>query len=289
VLNFEGKRLPFNGTFNISSVWSGVLKVSNTKELAVTLGFDTDGNLTGTIKEGNSSFLVSAGIVTKKLPTLGVYPFTIATSPAANVPGGTGYGFLYVRASGAATLTGQLADGTGFTSASLITSGSAVPVFANPYGLNGGGLAGTLYFQSVPQVSDASGTLYWTRPVTQAAVPYADGFSTSTSLVADLLNPAISGLKKDHVSLVASGADLASNFSTTVTLSPSGTVLPVLSGHATGVQLFLVPTANVFYGSFVDSTTHAARDFAGVLLTDGRSGAGYFISNGQSGSVNISY
>ncbi len=289
VLNFEGKRIPFNGAFNISSTWSGTVKVGGGKELAVSLGFDTNGNLTGTITEGSSSYLVSAGSVSKKLPALGVYPFTIATSPAPNVPGGTGYGFLYVRSSGAATLSGQLADGTGFTAASVVTSGSAVPVFANPYGLQGGGLAGTLYFQSVPSVSDATGTLSWTRPVTQAVVPYADGFSTSTSFVADLLDPAITGLKKDHVSLVASGADLTSNLSATITLAGSGTVLPIESGRAANVQLFLVPVANVFYGSFVDSTTHAPRDFSGVLLPDSRTGAGYFISNGQSGSVNISY
>ena len=44
-----------------------------------------------------------------------------------------------------------------------------------------------------------------------------------------------------------------------------------------------------FYGSLVDSTTHVTRDFAGVLLPENRTGAGYFLSNGLSGSVNISY
>lgn len=293
VLNFGGKRLPFSGIFSSSSTWSGTVNLKSGAVLTLAFGFDSKGKLTGTVTDGSASFLVTAGIVSNKVSAAGTYPFTITPGSAANVPDGTGYGFMFVRTSGAATLVGQLSDGTGFTSASMVTSGSSVPVYANPYGLPGGGLAGTIYFQAVPHVSDCSGTLYWTRPVTQAAVPYADGFAASASLLADQLNPVITGLNKGHdrdqVSLVASGADLSGNFSATVTLSPRGGVTSILAGAAPDVQITIDLLTDSFYGSLVDSTTHVTRDFAGVLLPENRTGAGYFLSNGLSGSVNISY
>jgi hypothetical protein len=55
------------------------------------------------------------------------------------------------------------------------------------------------------------------------------------------------------------------------------------------LHLTIDSAADTFSGSFEDSTTHKTHSFAGMLLPKSRTGAGYFLSGGQSGSVNIGY
>ena len=153
-----------------------------------------------------------------------------------------------------------------------------------------GGLpAGTLVFQDVPNVSDCAGTLYWSRPASNSSSPYSVGFETGTQFIADKYDPFISQLKGDVAGFVASGADLSSDFSTSVTLHYQGGFIPDYAGAAGNVRLMLVPIGDGFTGSFEDPVTSKSDSFLGVLLPKSRTGAGLFISDGQSGSVNIQY
>jgi hypothetical protein len=196
---------------------------------------------------------------------------------------------MYVRPSGAVLIVGHLGDGAAFSTSSIITSGSSVPVYANLYNSTGGLLAGTLNFQDVPSVSDCAGTLFWSRPAIKSVSPYSAGFETSTQFTAAQFNPFISNLNDDDVSFVASGADLLAESSTSVTLHFLGGFLPSYQGGTANVRLMVGAIGDAFMGSFKDPVTNKMDPFVGVLLPKSRTGAGLFFSDGLSGSVNINY
>jgi len=267
-----------------------VVQLKNGTQLAVVLSFDANGHLTGTVSDGNESFALSAGEASDTASAGGIYPFTIsASSGSGDVPEGTGFGYMYVQAGGVVSLVGELGDGTSFSTASTITSGSSVPVYASLYKSAAGGIAGTLDFQDVPDVSDCAGTLSWSRPARGSSSPYAQGFTASAQFVAARFDPAIDGLNQDDASFVASGADLQANFTASVTLRPDGGAFSLFGGNATNVHLSILPGGDFFFGSFEDGTTHTMHAFTGVLLPKSRTGAGFFFSDGLSGSVNIGY
>jgi hypothetical protein len=288
-LNFGGERVTLNGRLNGSSPYSTVVRLKDGTQLTVSLS-DVNGSLTGTVSDGSESFALSAAVESDTVSANGIYPFTISASGGTgDVPQGTGFGFMYVEGGGAVSLVGQLGDGTSFSTASAITSGSSVSVYADPYGSAGGGVSGTLVFQDVPEVSDCAGTLTWIRPARGSSSPYAGGFTTSAQFVAARFDPAIDGLNHDDASFVASGADLQANFTASVTLRSDGGAFSLFGGNATNVHLSILPGGDLFFGSFEDGTTHAMHAFTGVLLPKSRTGAGFFFSGGVSGSVNLGY
>jgi hypothetical protein len=153
----------------------------------------------------------------------------------------------------------------------------------------GGGVGGTLVFRDISQVSDCDGTLYWLKPPTQSHSAYSQGFDLAVKFQATQFNPVIGGLTRDAASLDASGANLESDFSSSVTLEPNFPAVHFFGGEARNLRLAIRPGTDSFLGSFKDSTTGAMRSFTGVILPKSRSGAGYFFAGGLSGSVNIEY
>jgi hypothetical protein len=186
-------------------------------------------------------------------------------------------------------IAGHLGDGAAFTTASVISSGSSVPVYANLYHSTSGVLAGTLTFQDIPNVSDCGGTLFWSRPAIKSSSPYTGGFETGVQFTAAEFNPFIDQLSGDEAGFVATGADLLAESSTTVTMHFHNGFLPSYLGSTPTVRLSIEPIGDYFRGSFEDPVTDKMDSFFGVLLPKSRTGAGFFFSDGLSGSVNIQY
>jgi hypothetical protein len=293
MLDLEGARLAFNGVFSGTAPYTTTLTPKGGASVNLSLGFDTGGNLAGTASQGGQTFSFSPAQVITAGQAEGVYPFAIdavASTSTGNVPEGSGIGYIYVRPSGAVAIVGELGDGTSFSTSSAVTSGSSIPVYVNLYKSAAGELAGTLVIQDVPGVSDCAGALSWNRPASaNSKSAYAQGFETGAELTADKLDPFIDSLNGESVSFDASGADLGTDFDANVTIKGRGGFIPVLQGRETGIHMTVVPIADVFFGSFLDSTTNKMRPFTGVLLPKSRTAAGLFFSGGLSGSVSLEY
>jgi hypothetical protein len=257
------------------------------------VGFNAGGQITGTISDANGSFSVNGEAAGNAVSAYGIYPFTISPIPdteAINTPQGIGFGYMYVRPSGAVLIVGRLGDGAEFSTASTI-SGTSVPVYANLYHSSGGVLAGILNFQDIPNVSDCAGTLYWSRPAINSSSLYSAGFQTSTQFAAAQFNPFISELNDDAVRVDVTQYD-GSEFATDVTLHYRNGFIPVYEGEGSGngpLILSLAPIGDAFSGIFLDPWTDKWATFSGILLPKSRTGAGMFFSDGRSGSVNIQY
>jgi hypothetical protein len=291
-LYWAGTRIPLKGKFDTNGAYSTVLKLKDGASLAISLGFDPQGNLTGTVTIDGETYALNGGSISKARGMAGSYTFTISPGVAlesGTAPAGIGFGYMDVLPTGAVSLVGELPDGKSFATSSWITSGSSVPIYAPLYQSAGGGMEGTLVFRNVPDVSDCDGTLVWTSPSNKSHSPYAGGFELSAQFQATRFNANIAGLNHDSVSFNATGGDLQANFLQDITVTPIASVIPIFGGNASQIHLSIAPMADVFFGSFEDATTHSMRSFTGILRPKSRTGAGLFLSDGLSGSVDIEY
>jgi hypothetical protein len=292
VLDIRGTQLPLSGTLSQMGLYSTTLTTEGGKPLGVSFGF-AGGNLTGTSTYDGETSLIAGGVVPggRSAPG-GAYAFTISPSPAlatGTVPEGVGFGRMQVRSSGEVSITGTLADGASFSTLSSVTSGTSIPIYIDLYKPAAGSIGGTIVFNEIPGVSDCQGTLVWTKPAIRKDAQYPQGFQLSAQVEAVRCDSAITGLNGDEVSFSASGAGLQTAFSANVTLKDGVPSRSMFGANTTNLHLAIDPAADTFFGSFEDSTTHKTYSFSGTLLPKSRTGAGFFLSGGQSGSVNIGY
>lgn len=118
----------------------------------------------------------------------GSYSLVLKTKdPSADVPQGAGYATMRVtNPGGRVIIVGRLADGTAFSSASLLLngggSGHGRAVLYNNHIYGGKGLlAGTINFEPLPE-SDCDATLTWIKPPRKAGAGYQPGFATDLTL-----------------------------------------------------------------------------------------------------------
>jgi len=292
-LRFAGSNIPVSGTFTSAGTYTGIVTLKNGSQVTVSLAFDQNGNLTGTVTEnGVTSNFAGASVLASDTSAVGTYAFTIApgsisTGPA---PYGDGFGTMSVKPNGAVYLTGELADGKIFTASSLLVSGSIVPIYADPYNDPASGLAGTITFRDTSNVSDCDGVLYWSvSPSTNPARHYPAGFALSTQFLGDSTASSVTGLNHDSVTFTAAGADLPVDIDAQITLASQPPAYFIYNGNDNNIHLTVYPGTDVFFGDILDGATSTWRPFAGTLMPKSRSGAGLFLSNGLSGAVSIQY
>ncbi|MGA3172117.1 MAG: hypothetical protein ABSE62_14010 [Chthoniobacteraceae bacterium] len=290
-LDLGGQSASFNGQLSGSNSYSTVVHPKKGPNLNVTLGFDAAGLLTGSVSGSNGSYLVFASQDIRAGAARGIYPFTVTTLPngTGDVPEGTGIGTMTVDSNGQVAISGHLGDGTRFAASSQVTSRTSIPIYANLYGSPTGGLAGILEFQNTQSGEEFAGMLQWSRPPSSGSAPYSGGFETSVELKGDRLGTGIGGLNGDQVSFDASGGDLGTDLMATITLQSIPAPIPLYSGKASNISLLVLPTADIFAGSFKDPTTNKVQTFSGVLTPGSRTGSGTFFAKGVSGTVTIQY
>jgi hypothetical protein len=292
-LNFEGLQLPFKGSFSQSGAYSTTFILAGGIQLGVNLTDDKDGNLTGTIWYNGETYPIAGSVASVARSVQGgAYAFTISPSqsPApASDPDGSGYGTMQVRSTGEVSITGKLADGTNFSTSSWVTSGTSVPIYIDLYKPAGGSIGGTVFFDEIPGVSDCQGTLVWTKLFAPLSPLYPNGYQLSTQFEASRFDSLITGLNQDNVSFGAAGANLQTPFSANVTLKAGVPSISMFGANTRNLHLAIDPAADTFFGSFKDPATQKVHSFSGMLLPESRTGAGFFLSGGQSGSVSIGY
>ena len=287
-LNLAGVHVPVVGNFKNSGVFSTTVGNGLGTRISVSLAFSGTASLTGTISDPVETVYYTGNPISDVGPASGHYRFIINPGQAfttGSTPQGTGYGQMFVGTGGVVSIVGRLPDGTGFATKSAITSGSALPIYSHQGGSPNTGVEGTVVFQDNPDVSDFTGTLYWTK-LPNADPSYPEGFEMATQLVGSEYNRVIGGLNGDVVTVTLSGADLQKPITAKITLAPNG---PWDQGDAQQVHLTLVRTQNKFFGSFADPVTHLRHPFFGVLLAKSRTGGGMFFSQGLSGAISLQY
>ncbi len=237
------------------------------------------------------------------------------------LPLGFGYATASINAKGVLTLSGKTADDVKLTASLPLGADSAYRVFAKPYALAGGFVAGGLPLtaRTAPATGwhvapEAGSDLYWRKPDTSAATAnYADGFGPLglearlepwTKPTALLPLPTLLRLSSESTVAVSfagaglfDGDSLLHGLPTTLTVSATNTLVVADSTNATLFSGKIVPATGAVSGSFTLPATPplAARKIAfnGVLLqpatADGAEliGGGFFLvpANSSGGPV----
>jgi len=238
--------------------------------------------------------------------------FPARTDVSESEPHGCGVGLLSVSSYGAVRLNATLADGTKFSTAGNLGVGQEFMFHAPLYG-DAGFLTGKITFEQEPEISDAHGTLLWSKPVEFNAARFRSAFTIPLAMRAAKYfhaitsAPLLAGLATSagHATVSFSDGNLpANNASTNVeansassaTIStPPYPVIIYMRGGVPSLWAFTQPinatfdsTTGLFRGEFTPATDGRTRAFRGVLFQKGDGyGRGFFLDSIQSGEVEL--
>ncbi|HEV7404003.1 MAG TPA: hypothetical protein VGO11_13780 [Chthoniobacteraceae bacterium] len=243
-------------------------------------------NIGGTVAGESFTAYHAAYSSTHLAPELGRYNTLLKPNASGpTLPGGTGYGVLRVGRTGAVTLVGKLADGTGLSAGGpLYGSASGQPQFllydAAIHAAKGL-LTGPMTFQSAA-ASSADGVVRWIKPTNTAAY-YPAAFDTTLSTISERYGARAKGLmaldfpaRDQNATITVSGGGVA-DFSETATLAGTN-VVTIIGANPHGLKLTFNAAAGAFTGSFIHPLTNKANAFAGTLYQNASApeAAGYF-------------
>jgi hypothetical protein len=211
----------------------------------------------------------------------GKYTIRLAgTEDGGTSPGGDGYATATVDNFGRVRLAGKLADGTPFTSGTVMSRGGSWPLYISAY-RGKGVLLGWMQCATPADIVDATGT--WIRPPIAGARLYASGFTASTPVSGSAYTGVTNGLLNlTRAIVIASGGGLSAPITNHVALASGSTFVSAEPGLA-----FLKVTVHngVFTGSFLSGGSNVR--FEGALLKKQNIGAGFFAGSTSVGHIRI--
>ncbi len=301
---FNGITYSLAGKVELDGSFSGEIKRTGKTPITVTLnlgitsggGRTLQGTVTGDGTTG-SGLIPNAPYTSKnKAPPALVKSYTFlmpaASTPAANIPEGYGYGSATVSALGVIKATGTTGDGVAFTTSGLLTGDNQWHLFQLLY-TNKGQMAGLLTFRDVPDISDLDGRLNWAKNPDTKAKSYPLGFSQTPVLVGSLYTPPLKGQRT-----LAELADQPFNahLSLTGEVLPGGGLGKTLSWLNTNALTYYGPekltatttaTTGIMAGSYSDPITKLNVPYAGAAFQKQGLAAGNFLYNNKSGYLFI--
>ncbi len=294
----------FSGTLDPNGAATVTIPVRGGSPLVLTFQADLtggSGEVTGTVTQGVQEYGFSVSQATDNpstatAPQAGHYTVVLAPNPNTTgtaTPQGSGYATISVYKSGAAIVTGCLADGTPYSAAGHVANDGTLAIFCVPSGAPAGStLTGLFTFRST-SVSDVDGTLSWTKAPSATAPYYPAGFSTALPCVGSLYTaPApSSGLQAmDSTPGTATAAFGAGNLPQTldvpVVINQSDRATMVTPG-APDVSLVINPASGTVSGSFVMPGGNLSRGFRGVVIQKQQTAFGYFRGINQCGYFSL--
>lgn len=307
VLDFaSGDHDALKGTVDSAGFFSGTTGAKKTPySLRITGSTPATYLLTGSAEGQQIIAYPAAYSSTGTATEEGTYNVLLSDSTVSDtIPAGIGHATVTIGKTGSAKITGNLGDGTAFTSGGYIVSGSSVHEFIvykrglykSPTGL----FSGVLDFNFVPTpvglkplivptVIEITGNLLWRKPSVGGDY-YPDGFST-TAAAQGLLYSKTAGIPFTSGTLSITGGILGST-GTSQAFTVTSTGVDVSSPNPNDVKLTINKTTGAVSGSFKYEvpTSRTPKletiNFSGLLLQDGTDSeaAGYFQSPVVSGT-----
>jgi List-Bact-rpt repeat protein/CARDB protein len=289
-MSLGGQSLRFGGAFKSDGTSLGTISRKGLPSLSVALTLDTTNNtdqITGAITENTTVPPTVAGIIanraafskTKPAPAAFQGSFTVLLPPdpahqESTAPRGTGYGTLTVDALGAIRFAGMLGDGTAISQAATLSKTGMWPFLVAPY-KTGGAVSGWL---TLTNTSDIGGTLNW----------FKTGFSEQINLIGSRYTratPVLFANTGGKGVMTITGGNLAGTAHPDNVLISTANTVSCSNDKAFTMKLTL--TTGAFTGTFADPGGGKPKAFSGVVFKKQNIGAGLFLGNGQTGSIEI--
>jgi hypothetical protein len=282
-LQFQGKKVAFNGQFSLSGAAIGTILLAS--DSPAVMAFDLLGTpgVTGTISNGQTTAEIRANRAgfnkTHPSPQAGKYTMIIPGSPGA----GDGYAAVTVDSIGKVKAAGKLPDGTAFTQSASLAGDGSWPFFVSLY--KGAGLAwGWLSFTNREQ-SDFDGLLTWIKP----GQPPSGGLVTNN--VRGSSYTALPGRVLDFAEgfVTLSGGGLPGPYPAAMTLTANNTIIDNIAINGPGIRLQMqIKTATgTFTGSLIPPALVRLTKFEGAVFQKENSGFGFFLNGSASGRVTV--
>jgi uncharacterized delta-60 repeat protein len=280
------KARKFAGIFSLEKVAEFSVPASSTDQpLNFSLAIDTDsGAISGAVtNNGASSNAVTSWFVadrnsfssTAPTPLAGNYNIVL---PGSDEPVGDGFTTLKVGSNGKVSGRGTLADKTSLKLLSTVAPDGRVPVYVSLY-RGVGSLFGWLTLTD----SDATGTVWWTKPRSVGGIFYPDGFTNRIDVLGsryDALPTGIPVLTLTNGVVIVTGGNLAESFTNSIALGGDNKIF-----GDNQLTLSIVPAKGTLSGSFVDPASGKKRALKGVALPNRNEAHGLFFGTDQSGRV----
>ena len=295
-LLLNGETISMNGKFGANGTFSGNFG-NPSLPVSLTLGL---ASIAVSVGEDSLTAYRAQSALHKPVPEAGRYTLLLTgTQPSATAPAGAGYGTLTVSAVGTVTLAGKLADGTAFSTRSLVVEAGTCGAFAVlvPKLYKGQGyLSGSALFSGSGSTS-CDGSLEWCKPKQSGTSGYyPGGFDTTLNLsAAQYVAPArqTAALPFSQGLVQLSGGSLGAPITDAVDLSPSN-IITVSDANPNGLKLTIAAATGSLSGSFVHPLTNKIIKFGGVLLKDSANpcAAGFFLGpivsgTGSAGAITL--
>jgi len=285
-VRLENESVAIKGRFDVAGAAQVIVKSKSGKIYTLSFNYANSG-ITGSISSEGFSADLSLDALSKVTTTrnehAGRYTLVVAASDVAGAPTGDGSVTIAVSATGAATVSGVLADGTPLTATGRVTSNGKLQIFAPLYTAKDGVFTGTLTFRA-ENVSDVAGAFYWTRPTQELAPTFAAGFEVQVNAVgsryiAPVVNQTVLPVSSSTDNTALALEDVAVQ---TATLTKTNTVT-IAASEVTGLSVKVNPLRGNFSGKFVHPTTGKSTTIRGVILQKQSAGFGFFIGGTEAG------
>ncbi|MGO9246187.1 MAG: PKD domain-containing protein [Verrucomicrobiia bacterium] len=187
-LTMGGVKSSFRGQFDASGNSTKAVTPHGLNQLQVILHLDIENQtdqITGTVSDGTftSVLLADRAVFSRKNPCPWAGKYTVVFGPPAgsdtNLPSGSGNATFTVAASGAARMSGVLADGTKISVTAPVSEQGAWPLYEALYSKKQGACIGWVTFGTGNALS---ATVDWYRPPIPKAKTFPLGFSTTVTL-----------------------------------------------------------------------------------------------------------
>jgi PKD repeat protein len=189
-LTMGGVTSSFRGRFDASGNATNAVMRRGLNTLEVILHLDIENQtdqVTGTVSDGTftSVLLADRAVFSRKDPCPWIGRYTVVFDPPPgndpSLPQGSGNATLTVATSGAARMSGILADGTKISISAPVSEGGMWPLYEALYKKQGACI-GWVTFGSNGSNSTLSATVDWFRPPMPKSTSFPLGFSTAVTL-----------------------------------------------------------------------------------------------------------
>lgn len=297
-LTLGGKGYKFAGAFDPAGAAQVAIKRGALPPLVLNLRLDLSGGtdvISGSVTDGAFTAALAADqAVVSDTPHFAAGRYTVrlpATNTAApeTIPPGDGFALLTVSKTGAAKISGTLADGRAFTSSATVSKAGRLPIYAALLG-GTGSLAGNAIIGGHAAV--LTGSALWTKPQRDDDRYFPDPFATTIRIsgsryVAPAAGvPALTVATADSNSTLALTAGDLDNTVQPATLLATDRVT-IAAPQLPKLTLNIARKTGRLTGSFVHPATGALSRIAGVVLQSENAAHGFFLGESEGGAASF--
>jgi hypothetical protein len=206
-----------------------------------------------------------------------------------------GFATVTISQDGSIRGRGKLADGQAFSLSSKLKADAHFDVYSLIYRKSPGILAGPIQLRDTPGISDADGTLLWTKPL-QNKGRYRGGFSGTVTAILSVWHKVLLSQASRSISAPTPATAVLSGGNLPASMNPLQKELAVGQRNSVAVmnpgldrlQLKIQSANGLIRGTYVHPVDYRVHSIQGVMLLKQGIGVGYFDGLDETGPFELS-